>query len=431
MGDIECVRCLSQDRFSWTLLSMAVRIAYDINLHQDDIYNRSPFDAEMRKRLWAHICIADVQAARDRGSKPAIDPATASTPPPLNINDADISFNSTSEPEEREGLTDTSLTLIDALDCQTLRQLAYIAGGTSTRQLQDIDFNWEKRLRLAHSFRQRVHERFLQYSDYSIPLHGAIRDIVEVEARDLLVFVFRPLERHPRSEAPAVNSEQLLNVAGAALESSEVALANPICEKYRWFGLTNDQWHTLAVMVAELCVCPLGPTADKAWTMLEPMLLRSRSNIAEGEAGMLWRPLEKMVKRAREVRKNALAMNPQNEEGWQHQPPRIHTSQSSEASGLSVAEFRALTVNTAVGANAAGDMSSRAFNFVQPPGPQTPVDWTSWSWPNDYEGMVGVQEAPDEMSGTGMANWDDFIGGLQRDPTPLPGSVYSGAGSLA
>lgn len=373
----------------------------------------------MRRRLWAHVFIADAQAARDRGSEPMIRADSFTTPPPLNINDVDLILGNPESPQERTGVTNTSLMLIEQLNCHVLKQLAFVTKTSGRRPSLDIDWDWDQRLQLAHGFRQRIHEQFLQYCNYDIPLHCALRDIVEVMHRNLLVYVFRPLERHPRSAPPPVTDEQLLNITGAALESFEVAVMNPICEQFRWFGVMNNQWHTLAVMVAELCVCPLGPAADRSWSMLEPMMLRSRSNIAEGEAGMLWRPLEKMVRRAREVRKNAVALNPvepENEPTWPVVP-----SQSSIPSGNvdpPLMGFSNLQVSTAP-----TNMTSRAYTFTQPPEGQTPVEWTSWSWPADYEGMVGTQD-PSETSGTGLAAWESFLGGLQRDETPLPEMAY-------
>ena len=399
---------------------MAVRMAFDMNLHQDDIYSRTLFEAEMRRRLWAHIVVADSHSARDRGSAPLITMESFTTLPPRNINDVDLSFESEEPSEEDEGITDTSLLLIQYSGCSTLNQLAFVSNPSPRQPSIETDIDWNKRLQLAHSFRQQLHERFLQHCDFDISYHCALRGIGEVIARNLLVYVFRPLERHPRSIAPPVNGEQLLNITCAAMESFEAALSNPVCARFRWFGVTSNQWHTLAVMVAELCVCPLGQAADRAWAMLEPMILRSRANIAEGPSGMLWRPLEKMVKRAREVRKNALALNSNTAgqepggEAWPGPSGGLETNPAS----VDLANLRVSTTGNVP--------SPRGYNPGLQRGDQAPMDWASWSWPATYPSVMGSSDVG-ESPGTGFATWENFLGGIQRAETPVPGMpFYSG-----
>ena len=47
-------------RTTWTMLSVAVRIAQDaLDLHHEKPH-LSPFDQEMRRRVWSQICVMDV-----------------------------------------------------------------------------------------------------------------------------------------------------------------------------------------------------------------------------------------------------------------------------------------------------------------------------------------------------------------------------------
>lgn len=51
---------------SWNLTGLAIRLAQSLGMHRDGSQlNLSPFDAEMRRRLWWSICILDTPASED------------------------------------------------------------------------------------------------------------------------------------------------------------------------------------------------------------------------------------------------------------------------------------------------------------------------------------------------------------------------------
>lgn len=57
----------------WTLTGLAVRIAQTLGIHRDGShFNLSPFEIEMRRRLWWQVCILDARASEDHGCDPTI-----------------------------------------------------------------------------------------------------------------------------------------------------------------------------------------------------------------------------------------------------------------------------------------------------------------------------------------------------------------------
>lgn len=52
--------------YSWNMTGLAVRLAQALGMHRDGrLLNLSPFDAEMRRRLWWGICILDTPASEE------------------------------------------------------------------------------------------------------------------------------------------------------------------------------------------------------------------------------------------------------------------------------------------------------------------------------------------------------------------------------
>ncbi|KMU74178.1 hypothetical protein CISG_10275 [Coccidioides immitis RMSCC 3703] len=100
-----CVRQSGDPRYILSLASLAIQIGRAIGLHRDGTaFGLTPFETEIRRRLWLQICLADFCSAEDHGCDPVIHEASYDTLPPLNINDEDISPDSKEFPKERQYL---------------------------------------------------------------------------------------------------------------------------------------------------------------------------------------------------------------------------------------------------------------------------------------------------------------------------------------
>lgn len=57
----------------WTMTGLVVRIAQTLGIHRDGSHFKlTPFEIEMRRRLWWQVCILDARAAEDHGCDPTI-----------------------------------------------------------------------------------------------------------------------------------------------------------------------------------------------------------------------------------------------------------------------------------------------------------------------------------------------------------------------
>jgi hypothetical protein len=108
---IYAVRDIYEPRAIWTLTGVAVRIAQGIGLDRDGtILGLSPFDTEVRRRVWWQLKSHDFRAAELCGLAKFRDLATSpeSTKWPTNVNDADLYPGMTSLESVRAGLTDAA-----------------------------------------------------------------------------------------------------------------------------------------------------------------------------------------------------------------------------------------------------------------------------------------------------------------------------------
>lgn len=98
---------------AWVLSGVVVRIAQKAGYHRDgEQLNLSPFETEMRRRIWWQIFVQDSTYAMASGFGPSLMPSNWDTKEPLNLNDADL-YPSRTEPfTAREGPTEMAFCII-------------------------------------------------------------------------------------------------------------------------------------------------------------------------------------------------------------------------------------------------------------------------------------------------------------------------------
>lgn len=101
-------------RFVWMMFGVVTRMAQYLGLHRDGAHSPhlSVFDVEMRRRVWWTMCLVDQKTSEDQGTHMVYASLDFDTKPPLNINDSDISPQTTVAPPERHGVTDMSFARI-------------------------------------------------------------------------------------------------------------------------------------------------------------------------------------------------------------------------------------------------------------------------------------------------------------------------------
>jgi hypothetical protein len=96
----------------WVASGIAIRIAQSMGLHRDGaLMKLSVLLTEIRRRLFWELRMIDIGCAEDCGFCPTYIYG-AVTELPLNINDSDIDSETSEPPQERQGFTDMTYSLI-------------------------------------------------------------------------------------------------------------------------------------------------------------------------------------------------------------------------------------------------------------------------------------------------------------------------------
>ncbi|EZF29369.1 hypothetical protein H109_01567 [Trichophyton interdigitale MR816] len=301
-----CVRQHDDTRYVWSMISIAYRIAQGLGLQRDGThFNLSPFETEMRRRLWWHICILDFRASEDYGCDPFIYESSYDTRMPLNINDDDISPDSVDFPEEKEGCVETSFFLIRCEIVVVNKRLSFIPPSSSCR-LQVSRYSVAEREGLIDKLSSNLETRFVRHCDMTIPIHWVCATVSRLVIAKLWLMIHQPMvQKSQRNPIAKETHDRLLMTSVEILEFSRLLETNVNTAKWGWLFRTHMQWHAVAFLLSELCVRPLCPGVDRAWRAINSVY-EAWNMHSEKKNGMLWPAIRKLMARAVKFREKQL-----------------------------------------------------------------------------------------------------------------------------
>ena len=134
------VRRHDSPRFVWMITGIVIRMAQALGLQRDGSHfdHLTPYEVEIRRRVWWAVCVLDVRASEDQGTELTITNGSFDTKIPLNINDVDIAPQMKQTPPERQGVTDTTFAVVTYELCDVARRLMAAAVGDQSRLLNEF-----------------------------------------------------------------------------------------------------------------------------------------------------------------------------------------------------------------------------------------------------------------------------------------------------
>lgn len=138
------------------MTGLAHRVAQNLNIHRDGTkFVLSPFEVEMRRRLWWHICCLDCRAAENQGTTSSISDEMFDTEIPLNIDDADISPESDTFPKSKACRTDMTFCLASFEITKTMCRINHQPLAGKDHQESKVK-SLEEKVKIFEEYCQRV-----------------------------------------------------------------------------------------------------------------------------------------------------------------------------------------------------------------------------------------------------------------------------------
>lgn len=243
--------------------------------HRDgEALNLSPFETEMRRRLWWQTISNDVKYALFSGLNRSLFPVHWDTRRPSNLNDADIYPGLTSPAKDREGPTEMAYVLITTEITKCLGRIVRNPGFDAAIMGRSRDYargneaqeaaNMEEYQAIVRDLDNNVQEIERRFVDRSAgKVHEAaliIRPLIISKALELL-----------GAGDPAVYTPQdrLMRILVSNLE--DASTFQNIMAKYgfRWAPQIHFNAEVLTVLTILLAETPDAPLANRAWDAIE------------------------------------------------------------------------------------------------------------------------------------------------------------------
>ncbi|KAL4903422.1 hypothetical protein BDW74DRAFT_40214 [Aspergillus multicolor] len=255
-----------QSRRSWTMLSLALRIAQSLLLdNPNPPFPVTSLEREMRRRLWHTISLLDVQASFDRGSAPMlhVDCLGSQLFPVMDVS------NYFSLPEdglccESTSLADPTFITVMAEAQRAFRSLNLSSSSDSYAQVAGIGMaiDIHSRLQIAASFQAKSQEilKGSFFDPYNSPLssfYPFLSHLIAVTYTFLQLAAVHPIQSSSISSMlhdPVSRSTSLL-LAVKFLQTLHEMYKDPRVEPFRWYMRLFVPWHGLTVAMDQVCVC--------------------------------------------------------------------------------------------------------------------------------------------------------------------------------
>ncbi|KAI1424524.1 fungal-specific transcription factor domain-containing protein [Xylaria sp. FL1777] len=308
------VRRYDDTKFSSALTGLVVKIAQSLGLHRDGTHfdNISPFDVEMRRRLWWAICVLDLRSAEDQGCELTVVERSFDTLFPLNVNDNDLSPEMTDFPPERMGSTDMTFCLIRYEICGLSRKLHTASSGMSPCPRDSRITPQEQEDKLIEMY-EHIDQKYLRLcpDKETDLLNWVSATIARLIMSKMSLVIYQPLMPSTGTELSSDVRDRLFMASIEVVEYSRILNSEPKIRRWRWLFQTYNQWHAVAYLLLEVCRRSWSASVERGWIALNATFQDKNLDFAKPIIWNLLRKLMIQAKRHRESEIARLRANPQ------------------------------------------------------------------------------------------------------------------------
>jgi hypothetical protein len=267
-----------ETRSAWFLAGVLVRVAVSMKLHRDGSHfaNITPFEIEMRRRLWWQICFIDSRSEDVQVSEYKLSEGMFDTEIPANTDDANLDPGMSKPPVVAERWTDMTVFLIRCEVWKLSRRLQSLTAASYALPL-DID----ERLELFQQSQARIEDTYLKHLNPNQPLHSFVATTARLFLTkvDLILHTKQHSTRATESQpADTLQSDTVFMSSLSIIEYTYALQNEPGWSGWSWqIQGRQPPWHALRVVLGQLCTRRWGPICERAWSSAK----RSFDNLPE------------------------------------------------------------------------------------------------------------------------------------------------------
>lgn len=272
-----------------------------MGLHRDgsSIPGMSPFEVEIRRRIWWHICCTEVRLNDGQVPEMGLSERDFETREPTNLDDVDISPEMTTIPAPRAGFTDTTITLIGCEKWRLTRAMQAATSKLNSGQ-SESKTSIEHKLEKLRSFKDRLSAECYHWQlDQPIQLVLSILSRVHANSWELVI---NRLKGAPVFHE-GIPDEESFALALAIVKDFLQFQQNELTKRWAWLVQGNVHWQPMAIVLTRICSSPWDATSEHAWSLVALSLSLVP---AVAQTDPIWRALQHLVARTHKHRTRQL-----------------------------------------------------------------------------------------------------------------------------
>ncbi|KFY69098.1 hypothetical protein V496_00477 [Pseudogymnoascus sp. VKM F-4515 (FW-2607)] len=272
------IRDIYEPRALWNLTGVAIRIAEGMGMRIDGkLLGLSPFETEIRRRLWWQLKLHDSRAAELCGQAKFQDFGLNNTSPkiPANVNDADLYPSMLQPPEESTRPT-------EMIWCMFRTELAGFASAQIARmpKLDKAMFANHEYAALddmkikevvIHELIDNLETKYLRFCDPSQPLQLMVLFGARCVANIIRFMTYHPRKWANQDEVPESEQQLVWDIVLRLLEQYNQMQSSPQLRRFAWNVPYFIQWHAIIHVLDSLRAKPLHIDAGKAWGLVNTL----------------------------------------------------------------------------------------------------------------------------------------------------------------
>ena len=261
---------------AWILVGTGIRIAQKMGMHRDgESLGLSPFETEMRRRVWWQLIMLDAKYAMISGLSHSLLPRGWDTQMPRNINDADLFPSGTEPVQDREGPTEMIMVL---LTNRIAKFLVETPGIEPMIMMSDARFKGpgapsQEQIEMYKQVIKELAQNLLELIDrYCDPSAGPLHELAQDMKQEILTKIEAILFPQKEAKASGSGPDEVITPNDNAFKIAVSATEHGIEENRRtkergfaWFGRIHFQMHLFQYLVGQLRYRTSGDLVEKAW----------------------------------------------------------------------------------------------------------------------------------------------------------------------
>lgn len=259
---------------------------------------------------------------------------------PSNLNDYDLDPYLKFPPKPRTGVTDITFVLARAESLRMVYDLfkirkRYKASGMAP---DSADLKAEQR-KVVDEQKLRCETYYLRHLDGSRPLDWMCIQWIKLMTIKSRLIVEYPFGQVPTKEMTPQARHDLLRSSVEVIRIAHGVSSNKGIDDWLWYFRGWVQWHSIAIVIAELGGNKNQQFVNAAWTVLDPILADWDNVYRAKKDEAAWVHVNALIEKARQIRRQMPAAQVQSQERAETQPaptkvegPTVHQNYNPNSS---------------------------------------------------------------------------------------------------